>query len=110
MGSGLNFAEATPGRSGGKKMKIPEATLKAILDAVKRTKTGAVSTSMKEFLKEIDANVDAEPSNTTYSIRKYFKENNIPLKPGYADSGKTIKFYRHEWEEEEEPSEEESEE
>jgi len=96
----LQWKTSEPGKTKGSSLDIPENVFKGILDAVKGSKTGAVSTSMQGFLKEIGYEGKGTPSTVTYLLNKRLAGIKAPLKCGYSDQGKTIKFFVHKWKEE----------
>jgi hypothetical protein len=105
----LQWKPSEPGRTRGSSLEVNETLLKQILQAVKETKSHSVETEMKSFLKEMGYEGQGTPSTVTYLINKRLRASDIPLKCGYTNQGKNIKFFAFEWPEEKETPDEKDE-
>ena len=104
----LQWKTDEPGKTKGSSLDIPENVMSGILKAVKESKTTAVSTPMQGFLKEIGYEGKGTPSTVTYLLNKRLAGIKAPIKCGYSNQGKTIKFFAHKWKEEPTATEEET--
>jgi hypothetical protein len=78
-------------------LAIGDELLKQVLQAVRDSKNKAVETDLKAFTKELGYEGQAAASTITYLINKKLEASGQPLKCGYTNSGKTIKFFQHKW-------------
>ena len=110
----LQWKPSEPGKSKGSSLEMNESLLKQVMLAVKESKAdeGAVETEIKAFLKELGYEGHGAPSTVTYLINKKLRTMGIPIKSGYKNKGRTIKFFRCDWKKEPgygEPAEDEKE-
>jgi len=103
----LAWKPSEPGKTRGSSLEMNEPLLKQVMTAVRDSKNKAVETEMKAFTKELGYEGQAAASTITYLINKKLKALGHPIKCGYTNKGKSIKFFQHVWKEDPEEEEEE---